>query len=148
MPPFSSTATASRATQSVRVAQPRLQADAVTWRSGPLRVEGQWIRDAQEIQRTLVNGPDGLINWTCHMPRAQASVQFQGERIAGLGYVESLTLSIPPSSFRFARCNGDVTCRIGTLVWIGWAGCGDRRWIWMDGESNQQLRSSTALRHA
>jgi hypothetical protein len=54
MPPFSSTATASRATlQSVRrVAQPRLQADAVTWRSGPLRVEGQWIRDARRF-----NGP-------------------------------------------------------------------------------------------
>ena len=68
-----------RDVQSVRrVAQPRLQADAVTWRSGPLRVEGQWIRDAQEIQRTLVNGPDGLINWTCHMPRAQATVQFHG----------------------------------------------------------------------
>ena len=84
-----------RDVQSVRrAAQPRLQADAVTWRSGPLRVEGQWIRDAQEIQRTLVNGPDGLLNWTCHMPRAQATVQFHGERIAGLGYVESLTLSI------------------------------------------------------
>ena len=125
-----------RDVQSVRrVAQPRLQADAVTWRSGPLRVEGQWIRDAQEIQRTLVNGPDGLINWTCHMPRAQATVQFQGEKIAGLGYVESLTLSIPPSKlpFRTLRWGRHLSDR-HWIVWIGWTGCGDRLWIWMDGE--------------
>ena len=125
-----------RDVQSVRrVAQPRLQADAVTWRSGPLRVEGQWIRDAPEIQRTLVNGPDGLINWTCHMPRAQATVQFHEEKIAGLGYVESLTLTIPPSKlpFRTLRWGRHLSDR-HWIVWIGWTGCGDRLWIWMDGE--------------
>jgi hypothetical protein len=97
----------------------------------------------------LVNGPDGLINWTCHMPRAQATVQFHGEKIAGLGYVESLTLSIPPSKlpFRTLRWGRHLSDR-HWLVWIGWAvaaiGVGSGWTV----RSSQQLRSSTALRHA
>ena len=139
-----------RDAQSIRrVAQPRLQADAVTWRSGPLRVEGQWIRDAQEIQRTLVNGPDGLINWTCHMPRAQATVQFHGRRLPDLATSRASPSASHRRNFRFARCDGDVTCRIG----IGSCGLAGRVAAIGVGSgwtvrSNQPLRSSTALRHA
>lgn len=118
-----------------RVEQPRLRGDVLTWQNEPLGICGRWQRDAPPIRRTLARGPDGAIRWTCHMPRARATVQCGDVAISGLGYVESLRLTIPPSKlpFRTLRWGRHVSLQ-HSLIWIDWAGGDDRRWVWLDGE--------------
>jgi hypothetical protein len=118
-----------------RVEQPRLRAGVVTWQSAPLEVRGRWIGDAPPICRTLASGADGAIEWTCHMPRARASVLCGDRELTGLGYVESLDLTIPPSAlpFRTLRWGRHVSSD-HSVVWIDWIGQNTRRWIWLDGE--------------
>jgi hypothetical protein len=128
-----------REAQTIRhVERPRLRGDAIAWSSDTLHVRGRWERDAPEIQRTLASGPDGVIEWTCHMPRARATVRSGDEQISGLGYVESLSLTVPPSKlpFRTLRWGRHLSHR-HSLIWIEWTGQDAQRWIWLDGDEQR-----------
>lgn len=129
------------------VEPPRGRRDIVMWRNGPLRIDGRWQRDAPPIQRTLVSGPDGAIRWTCHMPRARAIVQVGDEEIRGLGYVESLRLTTPPSKLPFNTLRwGRHVSPHHSLVWIDWEGGANRRWVWFDGvEQPAAMLADTVL---
>lgn len=116
------------------VALPGLDGDVATWESGPLQVRGRWCRDAPAIERTLADGPDGAILWTCHMPRARASVDLGGRRLEGLGYVESLRLTVAPWRLPFHALRwGRHTSSAHSLVWIDWDAGERGRWVWLDG---------------
>jgi hypothetical protein len=117
-----------------RVASPRADGDCLTWRNAPLRAEACWRRDAPRIERCLAHGPDGDVAWTCHMPRARASVQIGDAHLEGLGYVESLRLAMPPWKlpFRTLRWGRHLSAE-HCLVWIVWTGGEERRWVWLDG---------------
>ena len=120
------------------VDRPRLRGGVLTWRNGPLGVDGEWQREAPPIRRTLASGPDGVIRWTCHMPKARVRVRCGGEWFEGLGYVERLDVTIPPSKlpFRTLRWGRHLSAH-HSLVWIDWAGRSDRRWVWLDGEEQR-----------
>jgi hypothetical protein len=117
-----------------RVELPRQDGHIVTWRNASLRIAGTWLRDAQPIEHRLTHGSGGTLEWTCHMPRARASVQIGDTRLDGLGYVESLRLFVPPwkMPFRTLRWGRHVSTT-HWLVWIDWAGGEERRWVWLDG---------------
>ena len=120
------------------VDRPRLRGDVLTWCSEPLAVDGEWHRLADPIRRTLASGPEGAIKWTCHMPRARATIHVGEDEVEGLGYVERLHLTLPLSKlpFRTLRWGRHVSTR-HSLIWIDWAGDSDRRWIWLDGEEQR-----------
>jgi hypothetical protein len=120
------------------VDRPRLRGDVLTWCSEPLAVDGEWHRQADPIRRTLASGPEGAIQWTCHMPRARASIHVGDAAFEGLGYVERLHLTLPLSKlpFRTLRWGRHVSTR-HSLIWIDWAGGTDRRWVWLDGEEQR-----------
>ena len=119
-----------------RVEEPRLQGNVLRWQSDMLQVRGLWRRDTPPIRRTLARGRDGVIQWTCHMPRARASVTCRDAALDGVGYVESLRLTILPWKlpFRTLRWGRHASDR-HSLVWIDWGGAGrdHRRWVWFDG---------------
>lgn len=117
------------------VQHPRLRDGTLTWHNDPLGVHGTWERQAPPIRRTLARGPDGAVRWTCHMPRAHVTVQCRDEGFSGLGYVECLRLTCPPSKLPFHTLRwGRHVSSDHSLVWIDWAGSHDQRWIWFDGE--------------
>ena len=120
------------------VDRPRLRGDVLTWCSEPLAVDGEWRRLADPIRRTLASGPEGAIRWTCHMPRARATIHSGGGRFEGLGYVERLHVTLPLSRLPFHTLRwGRHVSPQHSLIWIDWTGRGDRRWIWLDGEEQR-----------
>ena len=117
-----------------RVEHPQRRGNSLLWRNAPLQIEGRWDRDARAIRRTLLKGPDGAIRWTCHMPRARATVRCGNQQIAGLGYVESLDLTVSPAKLPFHTLRwGRHLSREHALVWIDWTGDTAHRWVWLDG---------------
>jgi hypothetical protein len=118
------------------VVLPRLEAEAASWTNASLRADARWCRDAGPIACRLVDGVDGAIHWTCHMPRAIARIQIGDTTLRGLGYLEQLELSLPPwkapfwgSSLRWGRYSSPQHA----VVWIEWTGAHARQWAWFDG---------------
>jgi len=113
---------------------PHFEGDVVTWRSERLGTLGRWCREVPPIERCLAQGPHGSIEWKCHMPRARGAVQIGDACLDGLGYVECLRLSIPPSRLPFRQLRwGRHVSPQRWLVWIDWAGGDEKRWVWLDG---------------
>lgn len=128
---------AHRESQTVRGVQPPRRDDgALGWRNHALDVEGRWQPDALAIRSTLASTADGAIHWSCHAPRARASVRLGTSTHNGLGYVERLRLTIKPwtLSFNALRWGRHLSDR-HALVWIDWRGAERRSWVWLDGEA-------------
>lgn len=73
-------------------AEPSVDGDTVAWSAPRLGVEGTWRALAPARRETLFPG----VEWRCVQPRARVSLLFDGRRLSGLGYVEMLTLTVPP----------------------------------------------------
>ncbi len=130
-------ASASRSQSSIRhVTMPRIDGHAATWRHETLGVDATWCRDAEPLDSCLVDGPDGSIRWTCHMPRALARVRVGETTLHGLGYLEQLRLTIPPAELPFRGGVlrwGRYVSPAHALVWIEWTGRDPQRWVWLNG---------------
>lgn len=113
---------------------PRFAGGTMTWEHAALGVSGRWCRDTPPVEKTLVSGQSGDIQWMCYMPRARAVVQYGDGAFAGHGYVERLRLTIPLSRlpFRTLRWGHHASDR-HSVVWIDWTGGDARRWVWLDG---------------
>lgn len=117
-----------------RVEWPRDETDTIRWEHHSFRVRGEWVRNADAIERTLAEYPEGAVQWSCRMPCARASVDIGDTHLEGLGYVECLDLSIVPWKLPFHRLRwGRYTSPRHSAVWIAWEGGDERRWVWLDG---------------
>lgn len=103
---------------------PRLVDTTLTWSGGSLGAVATFASKAPPIRRVILDGNDGRVDWCCHMPLAQAEISLAGEAaIVGRGYVEELTLTVPPwrlpiDSLRWGRFLSKET----SLIWIDWRG--------------------------
>ncbi len=98
---------------------PRQTSGVWQWESPCLGVSAHWDPLDQPVHRTLIEGVD----WSCHVPRGRAQAVVRGKHIRGLGYVEHLTLTVPPwrlpiRELRWGRFLGEQT----GLVWIECSG--------------------------
>ncbi len=98
--------------------------DRIEWNAPALGVRGSWIGAMQPVTERLFACAEGEIVWSCHLPRADAEVTTPaGLQVAGAGYAEHLSMSIPPwripiSELRWGRFLGQREA----LVWIDWRG--------------------------
>jgi hypothetical protein len=122
-------------------AWPALAAGRLSWASEALGLHGEWLALAPPVARTLVSSPAGVIDWTCDMPRARATVIAAGSRYEGLGYAEHLHLTLPPWALPFStlRWGRHVSDR-HAVVWIERDGADCRRDIWIDGAPSPEAR--------
>jgi hypothetical protein len=68
------------------------------------------------------------------MPLATAEVRWGGRRFSGLGYVESLGMTLPPTQLPFQTLRwGRHLSSAHSLVWIDWSGERPGQWVWLDG---------------
>jgi len=113
---------------------PDRSGDVITWDCPGIRVTGKWSGQTPPIHRVLLQGRGGAIQWTCHMPRATATVRVGEAALTGLGYVERLRLTIAPWRLPFRTLRwGRHTSADHSLVWIDWADGSEARWTWLDG---------------
>ena len=125
-----------------------MEGDTLTWSSMPLRVHGAWLAVARPLEGTLFASDDGRVEWRCLQPASLVALRVgdaDGEpsrAVAGLGYAEHLTLTIPPWRMpirelhwgRFVSSLDDAA-EHASLVWIDWRGPHAARHVYLDGVS-------------
>ncbi len=117
-----------------QVERPTVAGDVLRWCARSLDLRGQWHRRRSAIRATLVRGPAGAIRWSSRMPLAAAEIEWGGRRFTGLGYVESMGMTISPTRLPFRTLRwGRHLSRDHSLVWIDWEGEAPGQWIWLDG---------------
>jgi len=102
---------------------PEVSGQSVQWSSPRLGVAGTWEADARPLRRTLLESDAGDIEWDCLQPRARASVRVGGARLEGFGYVEHLSMTVPPWRLPFEELRwGRFLSGEDSVVWIDWRG--------------------------
>lgn len=109
---------------------PAVRGDLVEWAAASVGVSGTWCVLEPAVERLLYEGPNGSIRWSCLGPRASAVLRTGAETVRGTGYVERLTMSVPPwrlpfRTLRWGRFHGPGR----TLVWIDWGEGLSRHWV-------------------
>jgi hypothetical protein len=108
---------------------PEIKGASISWRGHD--IDATWNADSTAIRNTIFSCERGAVEWHCLMPRAR--VQF-GRRF-GFGYVEQLTMSIPPWALPIENLRwGRFTSASDWIVWIDWEGEFSRRIVYLNGE--------------
>jgi hypothetical protein len=111
--------------------EPKIDRSSLRWRSGALKIDGEWQADSSEIRETIFASPAGSIEWHCLMPRAQARIQNR----AGLGYAEHLNITVAPWKLPLRTLRwGRFATPSDWIVWIDWLGGFTRRIVYRNGE--------------
>ena len=115
--------------------EPILRMGSLAWTSSALEVDGCWRQAAAPIERTLYASPEGAVVWRCLVPSAQAEVRSRSSILSGLGYVEHLSMTLPPWRLPIDTLRwGRFLSPEHSVVWIDWRREGDdRTWIFVDG---------------
>ncbi|HEX8659782.1 MAG TPA: hypothetical protein VF690_19720 [Hymenobacter sp.] len=118
----------------VHQAQAGLNEDQVLFTLKQRGVRGTWQRQAPALRELLLETAYGSVLWECHFPAATAQVLMGETVLHGLGYVEKLTLTLPPwhlplQTLRWGRFVAPGHC----LVWIKWEGPEPRHLVFYNG---------------
>ncbi len=118
--------------------EPGFLEGALSWESQRLGVAATWSGAPQQpLLRTLYESPDGAVVWRCLMPSASASIAFEGRLLSGLGYVERLSMTVPPWRLPLDVLRwGRFLTPAHSVVWIDWREDHERdgwTWIFVDG---------------
>ena len=101
--------------------------------SPQLDVQGQWTARAAPVERTVYACESGSVIWNCLQPAASVCLSVGEKKLAGAGYAECLTLTLPPWQLplrhlqwgRFVSDPDALTpdaLTSETLTWIDWKG--------------------------
>jgi hypothetical protein len=118
------------------VPPPTIADGHVAWRSERLSLETIHEPSAPSVTRTLYDDTAGRIVWECVAPAARARFDRGGVTTAGTGYVERLTMTVPPSALpmdelRWGRWISDDAAQ--AVAWIDWRGITPRHWVVVNG---------------
>ncbi len=101
------------------------------WQDAALGISGQWESRAPALEHRLHEGPEGYLDWHCHMPAARCRIRMAGEPdLEGWGYVEHLEMTVPPWQLGIDELRwGRFANPEAPLVWIEWRGTPTRCWV-------------------
>lgn len=104
------------------------------WSCPRLGAEVNWKSRARPFGATLLEEAAGVVEWKCLSSRAEVSTRVGERRVSGPGYVERLTLTLPPWRLPFDRLRwGRFLAPEVDWVWIDWSGALDASWLFVDG---------------
>jgi hypothetical protein len=90
---------------------------------GKLGVIGTWESDSLPFERVVYEQEEGNVRWNCLQPRSIARVHLGDRTLRGLGYAESLTLSIMPWKLPLKHLRwGRFVSPQDSLAWVDWQG--------------------------
>jgi hypothetical protein len=118
-----------------RFATPMETKAAMELKLSSIGVAGSWHSMQPPIRRTILDGPQGSIEWCCLQPKAQVDVTVRGDTLAGLGYAECLRLTVPPWDLPLTRLQwGRFLSQDHCLIWIDWQGSHKHRFVVHNGK--------------
>ena len=116
---------------------------SISWCNDGLKASGEWTGGEPIAKTVVVDEPSGRIEWQCLSANAAVDVRTDGRAMTGTGYVEKLSMTIPPwklpfTELRWGRFISDD--RSDYVVWIDLRGGTQRNWIWVSsGEADLEL---------
>jgi hypothetical protein len=88
-----------------------------------LKVAGEWIANCPPVEQTIYKSSEGWVQWNCLQPKSFARIGIGDRELAGLGYAERLTLTLPPWQLPMRELRwGRFVSAQDSLVWIDWRG--------------------------
>lgn len=92
-------------------------------RSSELNLSGEWTALAAEVKQTVFENESGSVSWNCMQPGSRVRLRVGERELAGLGYAEVLTLTLPPWKLPMQHLKwGRFVSETDTLAWIDWRG--------------------------
>lgn len=109
-----------------RCEEPRIDGAALSWRSASMEALESPIR------RRLFESVEGVVDWWCEMPRAEAAIG----GVRGIGYAEVLRMTVPPWKLPIDELRwGRFLNRDTSVVWIDWRGAAPQTLAFHQGNS-------------
>lgn len=107
----------------------------IRWANDRLKVAGEWTGGEPIGSIIVVDEPSGRIEWQCLGANCAVDVRVDGQAMTGVGYVERLTMTVPPwmlpfTELRWGRFISDD--RRSHMVWTDMRGRAPRNWVWLD----------------
>jgi hypothetical protein len=98
-------------------------------------VEGVWrSAGVDPLEERLLESDEGSIHWRCHQPRALVTVESADLCFSGLGYSETIEMTIPAWRLPIKTLFwGRAHSRHHSMVWIQWDGPTRCSRLWSDG---------------
>jgi len=120
----------------------------LTFSSKYLQITGNWEKAEGAVESLLYSTPDGIVNWHCHHPLASCNVVYKGRSFLGLGYAETLFLSIKPWELPIDELRWGRFLAPGiAITWIHWAGPNPINKIYLNGkEFNDALLEADSVK--
>lgn len=101
-----------------------------------LKVRGEWLGTMPPFQQTVYEEPGGAVTWNCAQPGARAAVRVGDREVAGMGYAECVTLTIPPWRLPLKQLWwGRFVSAAHSFAWIDWRGQHAMRLAICDGKA-------------
>ena len=86
-------------------------------------LSAEWIPDGASSSHTLFSSATGEVRWNCLQPAARVTVNHEGSLHVGRGYVEHLTLTLPPWDLGLEHLDwGRYVSDADQVTWIRWRG--------------------------
>ncbi len=119
---------------------PHTDGEQLTWTHEKFGVSGTWKSKAKGIEARLVDQTEGYLDWHCHQPVSDVSLFINGRRVHGRGYAEELIMTIPAWKIAMHELRwGRFIGADHHLVWIEIRHDEVRKWLWWNGELQQQV---------
>jgi hypothetical protein len=88
-----------------------------------LKVSGRWEATATPVERTVYESASGSVMWNCLQPGSMVHLRVGAREFTGIGYAESLTLTLPPWQLPMRRLRwGRFVSPQDSLAWVDWEG--------------------------
>lgn len=119
---------------------PEINNDVLSFEDRTFGVKGQWVSGIDSIQSRLFDSSSGYLDWNCHQPLSEVTLELEGRSIKGKGYAEQLILTVPPwkmplDELRWGRFGSEKNY----LVWIEIREKENAQWLWLNGEKKENV---------
>ncbi len=109
--------------------------DSLLFSNNKLGINGSWTKAAPAVEALLYRNKGGIVNWNCHHPLAQSNVTYKGQNFHGLGYAETIFLSVKPWKLPIDELRWGRFLAPGiTITWIQWVGQNPINKIYFNGK--------------
>ncbi|MBL0358114.1 MAG: hypothetical protein IPP72_15160 [Chitinophagaceae bacterium] len=98
-------------------------------------ISGNWQSSQYPVTSLLYSKSNGIVNWNCHHPLAECTVNYKGRTFHGLGYAENILLTIKPWQLPIDELRWGRFLAPGiAITWIQWVGKNPVNKIYLNGK--------------
>ena len=121
---------------------PRLSGAGLHWESRRLGIPGSWHGSPAAIRHVLLDTSAHFVEWRCHLPVCEASIESPAGNLRGPGYAEELLMRGNPASLPIQElCWGRFSSGDDHVVWIEWMGAQPLRVVLVNGSEVEATRA-------